>query len=112
MYYRRRLLLSLLQAVGGRVEKMRLHKLLQLGIPSDERQELHSQADRDALFRHYAARTLPNTREAQEHLAALVATEGRVAIMCFEHEQHCCHRGTLAQAVLRLPDFKGQLIHL
>lgn len=30
MYYRRRLLLALLQALGGRVEKMRLHKLLLL----------------------------------------------------------------------------------
>ena len=28
MYYRRRLLLALLQALGGRAEKMRLHKLL------------------------------------------------------------------------------------
>lgn len=30
MYYRRRLLLALLQALGGRAEKMRLHKLLML----------------------------------------------------------------------------------
>ena len=30
MYYRRRLLLALLQALGGRTEKMRLHKLLLL----------------------------------------------------------------------------------
>lgn len=91
---------------------IRYEHLPELGIPGDERQELHSQADRDALFRRYADRTLPNTPEAQVHLANLVATEDRVAIMCFEHEQQCCHRGTLAQAVLRLPGFKGELVHL
>ncbi len=91
---------------------IRYEHLPELGIPGDERQELHSQADRDALFRRYAARTLADTSDAQEHLAALVAAEGRVAIMCFEHEQQCCHRGTLAQAVLRLPGFNGELVHL
>ena len=83
-----------------------------LGIASDERQELNTQADRDALFGRYAERTLPTTRPSQEHLAALIAEQERVAIMCFEHEQHCCHRGTLAQAVVKLPGFEGELVHL
>jgi uncharacterized protein (DUF488 family) len=86
--------------------------LPELGIASDERQELNSQADRDALFARYAKRTLPHTRTDQEHIAKLIAEHGRVAIMCFEHEQQCCHRGTLAQAVVKLPGFKGALIHL
>jgi len=91
---------------------IRYEHLPQLGIPGDERQELHSQADRDALFQRYAEGTLTTTQEAQEHLAELVATHGRVAIMCFEHEQQCCHRGTLAQTIVRLPHFKGEVIHL
>ena len=91
---------------------IRYEHLPQLGIPGDERQELHSQADRDALFRRYAVGTLTTTREAQEHLAELVTAHGHVAIMCFEHQQQCCHRGTLAQAVLQLPHFKGEVIHL
>ena len=81
--------------------------LPELGIASDERQELNTQADRDALFARYAKRTLSTTQEAQEHIAQLVAEQGRVAIMCFEHEQQCCHRGTLAQAVVQLPAFHG-----
>jgi len=91
---------------------IRYEHLPQLGIASDERQELASQADRDALFARYAQRTLPHTRSEQERLAQLIAEHGRVAIMCFEHEQRCCHRGTLAQAVLRLPGFTGELVHL
>jgi len=86
--------------------------LPELGIASDERQELVTQADRDALFARYAKRTLPHTRTHQEHIAQLIAEHGRVAIMCFEHEQQCCHRGTLAQAVVKLPGFHGGLIHL
>lgn len=84
----------------------------ELGIASDERQELNTQADRDALFTRYAKRTLPETRPAQEQLAALVAEHGRIAIMCFEHEQQCCHRSALAQAVVKLPSFHGALVHL
>lgn len=91
---------------------IRYEHLPELGIASDERQELHTQADRDALFARYAERTLPATRAWQEHIAARVAEHGRVAIVCFEREQHCCHRGTLAQAVLRLPGFHGELVHL
>jgi hypothetical protein len=83
-----------------------------LGIANDERQELNSQADRDALFARYAERTLPHTRAEQEHIFRLVAEHGRVALMCFEHAQQCCHRGTLAQAVVGLPGFQGELIHL
>ncbi len=83
-----------------------------LGIASDERQDLDTQADRDALFARYAKRTLPGTRTEQEHIAALIAKHGRVAIMCFEYEQHCCHRGPLAKAVVELPGFHGELVHL
>lgn len=91
---------------------IRYEHLPELGIAKDERQELNSQADRDALFARYAKRTLPHTRSEQEHIAQLIAEHGRVAIMCFEHEQQCCHRGTLAQAVVRQPGFTGQLVHL
>ena len=91
---------------------IRYEHLPELGIASDERQELNTQADRDALFVRYATRTLPLTRTAQERIAALIAEHERVAIMCFEHEQQCCHRSALAQAVVRLPDFHGELVHL
>lgn len=91
---------------------IRYEHLPEVGIASDERQELNTQADRDGLFARYAKRTLSTTQEAQEHIAQLVVEQGRVAIMCFEHEQQCCHRGTLAQAVVQLPAFRGELIHL
>ncbi len=91
---------------------IRYEHLPELGIASGERQELHTQADRDALFARYAERTLPTTRVWQEHIAKLIAEHGRVAIVCFEHEQQCCHRGTLARAVVGLPGFLGALVHL
>jgi uncharacterized protein (DUF488 family) len=92
--------------------RIRYEHLPELGIASDERQELNSQADRDALFARYAKHTLSTTSSAQEHIASLIAEHERVAIMCFEHEQQCCHRSALAQAVVKLPDFKGELVHL
>lgn len=83
-----------------------------MGIASDERQELNTQADRDALFARYTERTLSTTASAQAHIAALVEQHRRVAIMCFEHEVGCCHRNALSKAVVQRPDFHGQLTHL
>jgi uncharacterized protein (DUF488 family) len=95
------------EAVGIRYEH-----LPDVGIASGERQELNSQADRDALFARYAQRTLPHTGAVQEHIAQLVALQERVAIMCFEHEVGCCHRNALSKAIAALPGFKGRLVHL
>ena len=91
---------------------IRYEHVPELGIASDERQELNTQADRDALFARYKKHTLSTTSTAQEHIATLIAEHERVAIMCFEHEQQCCHRSALAQAVVKLPDFHGELVHL
>lgn len=91
---------------------IRYEHLPDVGIASDERQELNSQADRDALFARYAHRTLPATLPVQEHIAQLVAQHGRVAIMCFEHQVGCCHRNALSKSIAALPGFKGQLVHL
>jgi uncharacterized protein (DUF488 family) len=91
---------------------IRYEHLPDVGIASDERQELNSQADRNALFARYAQRTLPTTVPVQVHIAQLVAQHGRVAIMCFEREVGCCHRNALSKSIAALPDFKGQLVHL
>jgi uncharacterized protein (DUF488 family) len=91
---------------------IRYEHLPDVGIASDERQELNTQADRDALFARYAKRTLPVTIPVQEHIAQLIAQHGRVAIMCFEHEVGCCHRNALSKAVVGLTGFSGSLIHL
>lgn len=91
---------------------IRYEHLPVVGIASDERQELNSQADRDALFSRYTERTLPHTRPVQDHIARLVAQQGRVALMCFEHEVGCCHRNALSKAIVMQPEFQGQLIHL
>lgn len=91
---------------------IRYEHLPDVGISSDERQELNTQADRDALFARYAERTLPHTLPVQEHIAQLVAQHGRVAIMCFEHEVGCCHRNALSKSITALPGFHGQLVHL
>lgn len=91
---------------------IRYEHLPDVGIASDERQELNGQADRDALFAHYAQRTLPHTVAVQEHIAQLVTEQERVAIMCFEHEVGCCHRSVLSKAIAALPGFRGELVHL
>ena len=100
-------LLTACEGVGIRYEHVP-----EVGIARDERQDLNTQADRDALFARYRRRTLPATVPEQEHIADLVAKHGRVAIMCFEHEVGCCHRDALSRSIVGLPDFKGQLVHL
>lgn len=106
-YFSKKQLQGACEGVGIRYEH-----LPDVGIASDERQELNSQADRDALFARYAQHTLTATVPVQEHIAQLVAQHGRVAIMCFEHEVGCCHRNALSKSIAALPDFKGQLVHL
>ncbi|MCB0768121.1 MAG: DUF488 domain-containing protein [Flavobacteriales bacterium] len=91
---------------------IRYEHLPEVGIASDERQELETQADRNALFARYAKRTLPETVPVQEHIAELVAKHHRVAIMCFEHEVGSCHRNALSKSIVALPGFQGELIHL
>lgn len=72
-----------------------------LGIVSDKRQELNSQADYDRLFNEYERSTLKDNSDAIDTLIEFVEQKRRVAITCFEATHCMCHRGRVAKAVAK-----------
>jgi len=84
----------------------------EVGIISEQRQELNTQADYDALFKKYRKENLPNTKNSQEQILALLKQHQRVALTCFEANICQCHRKHLAEAIVNLPNFNYELKHI
>lgn len=84
----------------------------ELGIESDKRQNLETQHDYDRLFNEYEATTLRNNTKAITTLLELVEQDKRVAITCFEAEECMCHRGRVAKALVKRPQWKYEITHL
>ncbi len=82
-----------------------------VGIHSDQRQELHTQSDYDRLFEDYKT-ALPRTISSQEAILKLIEQYGRIALTCFEANICQCHRKHLAEAIQTLPGFKYGLKHI
>jgi hypothetical protein len=80
---------------------IRYEHLPELGIASDERQQLHTQADYDALFAAYKRDSLPRQTEALKTIGAWVQAGQRVALTCFEKLPEQCHRHCVAEALAR-----------
>ena len=76
------------------VEKMgiRYISFKELGIESQNRQNLESQADYDRIFAEYEATVLPRETAALARLFKLYMDEKRVAVTCFEKDPKQCHR--------------------
>ncbi len=83
-----------------------------LGIESRQRQQLHSQADYDSLFRGYRETTLLQNRDALESIIGLMDTHGSVALTCFEADSAQCHRSCVADALFSNPAFSYPILHL
>lgn len=78
---------------------IRYEHLPELGIPSDQRQDLQTQADYDALFEVYEREWLPNQSESLKLVQAWIAAGQRVALTCYEQLPHQCHRHCVAEAL-------------
>lgn len=78
---------------------IRYEHLPELGISSDQRQSLETQADYDALFEEYERTSLPKQGDALAKIRGWVASGERVALTCFEHLPHQCHRHCVADAL-------------
>ncbi len=83
-----------------------------LGIDSNKRQELNSQADYDKLFASYRSDILPQTMDLPKKLLSLLIEEKRIALTCFEANICQCHRKHLADAIVKLPEFRYELKHI
>jgi uncharacterized protein (DUF488 family) len=84
----------------------------ELGIASDRRQELKTQADYDRLFNSYEKQELKQNEGSLKSLYGIFLKDKRVAITCFEADVCMCHRGRVAKAMAALPDWKYPLLHL
>ena len=84
----------------------------EVGIDSEQRQELNTQSDYDKLFEAYRTTSLVKTTAAQQKILDLLVTYKRVALTCFEANICQCHRKPLAESIAKLPNFQYQLKHI
>jgi uncharacterized protein (DUF488 family) len=84
----------------------------ELGIQSEERQELTTQLDYDFLFTTYRKNTLTKTQSTQIELLELLIKYKRIALTCFEANICQCHRKHLSEAIEKLPGFKYEVKHI
>ena len=84
----------------------------QVGIQSEQRQELNSQADYDKLFTTYQKTNLIRTTNYQEQILKLLKLKKRIALTCFEANICQCHRKHLAEAITKLPEWDFELKHI
>ncbi len=84
----------------------------QLGIESEQRQDLKSQKDYEILFDTYEKTTLKDNWDYLLNIRTLIDSEKRVALTCFEESYKLCHRGRVAKYLMQLPDITYTLKHL
>lgn len=78
---------------------IRYEHLPELGIASERRRGLSSQADYEALFESYARADLPKQSDALMKIAGWVLSGEAVSLTCYELLPHQCHRHCVAAAL-------------
>jgi uncharacterized protein (DUF488 family) len=84
----------------------------EVGILSEQRQELNSQSDYDKLFDTYTKDHLKKTVSHQEAILKLLQQKQRIALTCFEANICQCHRKHLADAITQLPGWNFEIKHI
>lgn len=84
----------------------------EMGINSDQRQELNTQQDYDALFEVYKKTTLKQTDSYQTQIIELLSKYKRIALTCFEADICQCHRKPLAEAIAKKTIFEYEVKHI
>ncbi len=84
----------------------------EVGIDSEQRQELKTQTDYDILFEEYKNLNLKKSIDSQTEILNLLKKNRRIALTCFEADICQCHRKHLSEAITNLKGFKYTLEHL
>ena len=84
----------------------------ELGIASEQRRSLNTQADYDALFEAYEREILPLQRTFLSQLSKWSQTCGSIALTCYEHDPQQCHRHCIAEELERKFGRKFAATHL
>jgi uncharacterized protein (DUF488 family) len=80
---------------------IRYEHVPELGIASEQRKSLETQADYDALFAEYERDSLPMQGPALAKIRAWVRSGERVALTCYERVPSRCHRHCVSEALER-----------
>lgn len=78
---------------------IRYEHLPELGIASEQRQRLETQADYEALFDEYEHTWLRKQDGTLEKIRRWIDAGERVALTCYEHQPTQCHRHCVAEAL-------------
>ncbi len=84
----------------------------EVGIKSQQRQDLNSQADYDRLFETYKKENLSETKATQIAILNILKQYERIALTCFESNICQCHRKHLAESIELLPGFEYETKHI
>jgi len=84
----------------------------EVGIDSNKRRALNTQADYDNLFKIYRLDILSNETEKQQAILSLLKRRKRIALTCFEANIHQCHRKHLAESISAMKGFSYDLKHI
>ena len=84
----------------------------EVGIESDQRQQLITQSDYDQLFVSYRSHTLEKADKYKKDILDLLKTRKRIALTCFEANIHQCHRKHLAESIVKMQGFNYELKHI
>jgi len=84
----------------------------EVGIQSNQRQELNTQADYDKLFDIYCQTNLTKTIDSQVKILNLLKEYKNIALTCFEANINQCHRKYLAESIENLPNFEYEIKHI
>ena len=83
-----------------------------LGIESDKRRCLETQADYDNLFDEYEKTTLVDNFSYVLNIRSVIESDKRVALTCFEANPRQCHRLRVANALMSLDNKEYKLTNL
>jgi uncharacterized protein (DUF488 family) len=78
---------------------IRYEHLPELGIASEQRRSLETQADYDALFATYERKSLPKQGEALSRLKRWIESGEHIALTCYERLPQQCHRHCVAEVL-------------
>ena len=82
----------------------------ELGIPSDLRINLSSDAAYQELFAFYDSNILPHQGDKVNKIAEFVKSGKKIALTCFEKDYNHCHRYRIAKKLYK--DYGFEIINL
>lgn len=83
-----------------------------LGIVTEDRQDLRSQKDYDLLFEKYEKLTLSNKDIYINQVKELIINHKRVAVTCFEKNPAQCHRTRVANKLMFISEGRYTFVNL